>query len=132
MKSVALMLAFSVLCSFRAEPSIAGAVYSWIDENGVKHFSTQPPPMHVQDYETRELIPYDAQADRERMQREKQRRAEEARREKREPAQEAARERYERRREQIQRLEAARQKALEKQPEKKGKTAAQRKRLIGY
>ena len=44
-RSLTSILALSVLmCLGYSEPSIAGKVYRWVDENGQVHFGSQPPP----------------------------------------------------------------------------------------
>ena len=44
-RSLTPILALSVLiCLGYSEPSIAGKVYRWVDENGQVHFGSQPPP----------------------------------------------------------------------------------------
>lgn len=105
------------------------AIYQWTDESGVKHFSNTPPQSPVKNLETLEEIPYDPDADRERMEedeawmRETERRQEEARRKaEAEKAARQAREAEEKRlaEEREKEMEAARQaaeEALEKERE---------------
>ena len=47
------------------EPGRA-AMYSWIDADGVKHFTNQPPPENVRSFRQTKEIPYAEAADRER------------------------------------------------------------------
>jgi len=51
-------LAAAVAWLLLAAPCAAG-VYYWIDENGVKHFSTEPPPEGTAVIERSEEIPHD-------------------------------------------------------------------------
>jgi hypothetical protein len=49
-------------------------IYTWIDENGVKHFSNFAPPAHAEVLMKTEELPYDEQADQQRMAAERQER----------------------------------------------------------
>ena len=42
-------------------PVATAKIYYWIDENGVKHFSSEPPPAGTPVIEKNEEIPYDEQ-----------------------------------------------------------------------
>ena len=50
----------------------SGEMYSWIDENGVKHYSNEPPPPRTTAVEKETEIPYDAERDQERRERDEQ------------------------------------------------------------
>ena len=50
----------------------SGEMYSWIDENGVKHYSNEPPPPSTTAVEKETEIPYDAERDQERRERDEQ------------------------------------------------------------
>jgi hypothetical protein len=50
------LLAVAVI--FIALPCIAGQIYEWIDENGVKHFTNEPPPPGATVVKEAEEIPY--------------------------------------------------------------------------
>jgi len=43
---------------------LSAQVYKWVDKNGVTRYSDSPPPDGGKDYETREEIAYDEEADR--------------------------------------------------------------------
>jgi hypothetical protein len=74
MKKQAFILGLVVLLSMPAE---AGAdIYHWKDANGVMHFSNQPPPSGVTLIEKIEERPYDAEADRRRIEEERRLRLE--------------------------------------------------------
>lgn len=49
-------------------------IYTWIDEGGVKHFSNFSPPANAEVLMKTEELPYDEQADKERMEAERQER----------------------------------------------------------
>ena len=49
-------------------------IYTWIDESGVKHFSNFAPPAHAEVIMKTEELPYDEQADQQRMAAERQER----------------------------------------------------------
>lgn len=49
-------------------------IYTWIDENGVRHFSNFAPPTHAEVIMKTEELPYDEQADQQRMAAERQER----------------------------------------------------------
>ena len=58
-------------------PAAASAdIYRWKDANGVMHFSNQPPPAGVTVIEKIEETPYDAEADRQRIEEERRLRLE--------------------------------------------------------
>ncbi|MFC1515189.1 DUF4124 domain-containing protein [Thermodesulfobacteriota bacterium] len=63
---VVLLLIFS--CPF----ALSGEIYTWIDENGVKHFTSEPPPPGATIVKEDAEIPYDAEKDRERKESDKQ------------------------------------------------------------
>ena len=50
----------------------SGEMYSWIDENGVKHYSNEPPPPSTTVVKKKTEIPYDAERDQERRERDEQ------------------------------------------------------------
>jgi hypothetical protein len=50
----------------------SGEMYSWIDENGVKHYSNEPPPPGTTVVKKKTEIPYDAERDQERRERDEQ------------------------------------------------------------
>lgn len=52
--------------------ALAGQVYEWIDENGVKHFTNEPPPPGARIVEQEKEIPFDAEKDRQRKESDKQ------------------------------------------------------------
>jgi hypothetical protein len=52
--------------------SVNADIYTWIDENGVKHFSNFAPPADAEVIMKTEELPYDEQADQQRMAAERQ------------------------------------------------------------
>ena len=52
--------------------AMAGQVYEWIDEKGVKHFTNEPPPPGATIVGQDKEIPYDAEKDRQRKESDKQ------------------------------------------------------------
>ncbi len=50
----------------------SGEMYSWIDENGVKHYTNEPPLEDATNVEKTEEIPYDEAKDQKRMERDEQ------------------------------------------------------------
>ena len=65
------------LMAFLCLPAAANAdVYRWKDANGVMHFSNQPPPAGATLIEKIEETPYDAAADRQRIEEERRLRLE--------------------------------------------------------
>lgn len=62
----------AVLVLLILAPGAGAQIYYWIDENGIKHFSSEPPPAGVPVIEKSEQIPYDKQeADKYRREQEK-------------------------------------------------------------
>ena len=70
MKSMITYLILAIL--FAAPWALAGQVYEWIDENGVKHFTNAPPPPGATIVGQDKEIPYDAEKDRRRKESDKQ------------------------------------------------------------
>jgi Domain of unknown function (DUF4124) len=70
MKQVSIIAALLLVlsCPFTA----SGEMYSWIDENGAKHYSNEPPPPGTTVVEKEKEIPYDAERDQERGERDEQ------------------------------------------------------------
>ncbi len=54
--------------------TVSADIYSWEDENGVRHFTNYAPPVQAQVIMKTEELPYDEQADAERMEMERQER----------------------------------------------------------
>jgi hypothetical protein len=42
-------------------------IYQWTDENGIRHFSDMPPKVSAKDVQSKDALPYDRQADENRM-----------------------------------------------------------------
>lgn len=55
MKPIYLIGLWVMLCL--APPAIAGTIYTWIDSEGEKHFSDEPPPAAVTDFEKIQTAP---------------------------------------------------------------------------
>lgn len=55
MKPIVLIGLWVTLCL--APPAIAGAIYTWIDSEGKQHFSDQPPPDTVADFNATRTAP---------------------------------------------------------------------------
>ena len=53
-------------------PALAGQMYEWIDENGTRHFSNEEPPPGATIVKEGKEIPYDAEKDKARMERDQQ------------------------------------------------------------
>ena len=60
-----------IICIFSPQAALA-EVYGWIDENGVKHYSNEPPPPGTTVVKKKTEIPYDAERDQERRERDEQ------------------------------------------------------------
>jgi len=60
--SMCLMMVFLAV----APCAMAGQVYEWIDEKGVKHFTNEPPPPGATIVGQDKEIPYDEEKDRQR------------------------------------------------------------------
>ena len=130
MRAWAILLAIISLYFF-ALPAVA-EIYSWIDENGVKHFSTTPPPNGVEAFNKTEEIPHDEATDRQRDQMEKQKSRQRHLEERRLEAERQKDREKERQKAEIKRQQEGAKKENEQSPKKSGKTAAKRKRIIGY
>jgi Domain of unknown function (DUF4124) len=63
---IPLILLFSAFCLWTSLE--AGQIYQWIDKDGVKHFTNEPPPPGVKIVNEQEAIPYDEAADQNNMQ----------------------------------------------------------------
>jgi hypothetical protein len=75
MKAYAMM--WGLVASFFMLPAAASAdIYSWKDASGVLHFSNQPPPAGTAVIDKIEEAPYDAEADRQRIEEERRLRLE--------------------------------------------------------
>jgi hypothetical protein len=59
---------------FCIDTTVDADIYTWIDENGVKHFSNFAPPANAEVIMKSEELPYDEQADQQRMAAERQER----------------------------------------------------------
>ena len=59
---------------FCLNTTVDADIYTWIDENGVKHFSNFAPPPNAEVIMKTEELPYDEQADQQRMAAERQER----------------------------------------------------------
>ena len=66
------MLIFLTSIMFCCVCSTAGAdIYAWVDENGIRHFTNYAPPLQAKIIMKTEEIPYDRQADAERLESER-------------------------------------------------------------
>lgn len=72
MKRLTLFVVPVLLCCLNT--TVDADIYTWIDENGVKHFSNFAPPVHAEVIMKTEELPYDEQADQQRMAAERQER----------------------------------------------------------
>jgi hypothetical protein len=63
MKKLSLIIAFLLI--FLCPPAMSEQVHTWLDENGVKHFTNDPPPEGAILVETTKEIPIDEAKDRE-------------------------------------------------------------------
>ncbi len=72
MKRLTLFVVPVLLCCLNT--TVDADIYTWIDENGVKHFSNFAPPAHAEVIMKTEELPYDEQADQQRMAAERQER----------------------------------------------------------
>jgi hypothetical protein len=70
MKKISLIIIL-LLFIFRL-PVMSGQVYQWIDENGVKHFTNEPPPEGATIIDKDKEIQYDEAKDRQRMKQDEQ------------------------------------------------------------
>jgi len=70
MKSVVMCLIIVLMVAVPC--ALAGQVYEWIDENGVKHFTNEPPPPGATIVGQDKEIPFDAEKDRQRKESDKQ------------------------------------------------------------
>jgi hypothetical protein len=77
MKGLKILLFAMVSCFLSA--SLHADIYEWTDENGVKHFTNYSPPADATILIKTEEVPYDEEADRARMEAERQRALELAR-----------------------------------------------------
>jgi protein-tyrosine-phosphatase len=59
-RSIPLIL-ISVFCLWTSLE--AGQIYEWIDKNGVRHFTNEPPPRGAKILNEQQAIPYDEAAD---------------------------------------------------------------------
>jgi len=72
MRRLYLFVVSVLLCCLNT--TVDADIYTWIDENGVKHFSNFAPPATAEVIMKTEELPYDEQADQQRMAAEKQER----------------------------------------------------------
>jgi len=72
MKRLSIGLAAVLLCCFYS--GVSADIYVWTDEHGVKHFSNYAPPADAEVLMQTEELPYDEQADKERINAERQER----------------------------------------------------------
>jgi len=72
MKRLSIGLAAVLLCCFSS--SVSADIYVWTDEHGVKHFANYAPPAEAEILMQTEELPYDEQADKERIDAERQER----------------------------------------------------------
>ena len=66
MKRLIPLIIVSVFCLWSSLE--AGQIYQWIDKNGVRHFTNEPPPPGAKIVNEQAAIPYDEGADQKRMQ----------------------------------------------------------------
>jgi hypothetical protein len=66
--SIIAVLLLVLSCPF----TVSGEIYTWIDKNGAKHFTDEPPPPGATVVEKETEIPYDAERDQERRERDEQ------------------------------------------------------------
>ena len=66
MKRLIPLIIVSVFCLWTSLE--AGQIYQWIDKNGVKHFTNEPPPPGVKIVNEQKAIPYNEAADQKNMQ----------------------------------------------------------------
>jgi Skp family chaperone for outer membrane proteins len=72
MRRLFLFVVSVLLCSLYT--TVYADIYTWIDKNGVKHFTNFAPPANAEVIMKTEELPYDEQADQERMAAERQER----------------------------------------------------------
>jgi hypothetical protein len=63
---IPLILLFSAFCLWTSLE--ADQIYQWIDNNGVRHFTNEPPPPGAKIVNEQQAIPYDEAADQNNMQ----------------------------------------------------------------
>ena len=66
MKRLIPLILVSVFCLWTSLE--AGQIYQWIDKNGVKHFTNEPPPPGAKIVNEQQAIPYNEAADQKNMQ----------------------------------------------------------------
>jgi hypothetical protein len=66
MKRLIPLILFSVFCLWTSLE--AGQIYQWIDKNGVRHFTNEPPPPGARIVNEQQAIPYNEAADQKNMQ----------------------------------------------------------------
>jgi hypothetical protein len=66
MKRLIPLIIVSVFCLWTSLE--AGQIYQWIDKNGVKHFTNEPPPPGAKVVNKQQAIPYNEAADQKNMQ----------------------------------------------------------------
>ena len=64
MKKLIPLILVSVICLWTSAE--AGQIYQWIDKNGVRHFTNEPPPPGAKIINEQKAIPYDKAADQKR------------------------------------------------------------------
>ena len=65
-----LLVVLVIVCV--AMPVFAGQMYEWIDDKGVKHFTNEEPPPGATIVRQEKEVPYDAEKDKARMERDRQ------------------------------------------------------------
>jgi hypothetical protein len=70
MKRLIPLILVSVFCLWTSLE--AGQIYQWIDKNGVRHFTNEPPPPGAKIVNEQQAIPYNEAADQKRMQEEQE------------------------------------------------------------
>ncbi len=76
--SICFLLAILLIIS--AAPNVNAELYYWVDENGVKHFSNEPPPRDVEKFNKAPETRYNPHLDKSRMARDRQWQEDEIRR----------------------------------------------------
>jgi hypothetical protein len=66
MKRLIPLILVSVFCLWTSPE--AGQIYQWIDKNGVRHFTNEPPPPGAKIVDEQTAIPYNEAADQKRTQ----------------------------------------------------------------
>ena len=64
MKKLIPLILVSVICLWTSAE--AGQIYQWIDKNGVRHFTNEPPPPGAKIINEQKAIPYNKAADQKR------------------------------------------------------------------